>query len=78
MLENIQSLSENEVRQVSGGYAGPCFVYIIKKGDCLSVLAEKYHTTVKDLCEINNISNPNLIIEGNRLLIPQVEIVYVN
>lgn len=79
MLENIQTLNENEVQKVSGGYYnGTCFVYTIKKGDCLSVLADRYHTTVKTLCEINHISNPDLIITGNKLLIPQTEIVYVN
>lgn len=79
MLENIQSLNENEVKEVSGGaYSGPCFVYIIKRGDCLSVLAQKYHTTVQVLCELNGITNPDLIYEGHKLLIPYTEIVYVN
>lgn len=79
MLENIQSLNENDVKEVSGGtsYVGPCFIYVIKPGDCLSVLAERYHTTVATLCELNNIPNPDKIYAGNRLLIPQVEIVYV-
>lgn len=80
MLENIQSLNENDVQTVSGGYGydGPCFVYVIKPGDCLSVLAERYHTTVKLLCQINNIPNPDRIFAGNKLLIPQYDIVYVN
>ena len=71
MLDNVQSLNENEVQSVSGGaYQGPCFVYIIKRGDCLSVLAQRYGTTVATLCEINNISNPDRIYEGHKLLIP--------
>lgn len=74
MLENIQALNENEVKSVNGGaYNGPCFIYVIKPGDCLSVLAQRYHTTVKILCELNNISNPNLIYAGNKLLIPYVQ-----
>ena len=64
-------LNENELNKVDGGaYQGPCFVYIIQKGDCLSVLAQRYHTTVKTLCEINNISNPDRIYAGHKLLIP--------
>ena len=71
MLDNIQALNENEVQNVNGGaYQGACFVYVIKKGDCLSVIAQRYGTTVKTLCELNNIKNPNLIYAGNKLLVP--------
>ena len=70
MLENVQKLEENEIEQVNGGYSGACFVYVIKKGDCLSVLAQRYGTTVATLCEINNIKNPDLIYAGHKLLIP--------
>lgn len=71
MLDNIQTLNENEVQSVNGGaYQGACFVYVIKKGDCLSVIAQRYGTTVKTLCELNNIKNPDLIYAGNKLLVP--------
>ena len=71
MLDNIQALNENEVQSINGGvYQGPCFVYVIKKGDCLSVIAQRYGTTVKTLCELNNIKNPDLIYAGNKLLVP--------
>ena len=71
MLDNIQALNENDVQNVNGGvYQGPCFVYVIKKGDCLSVIAQRYGTTVKTLCELNNIKSPNLIYAGNKLLVP--------
>lgn len=74
MLEEIQALNENEVKEVAGGanavYSGPCFVYVIKQGDCLSVLAKRYGTTVSVLTALNNIPNPDLIYAGNKLLIP--------
>ena len=80
MLENLEALNENEIMEVNGGlvndngkgngYTGSCFVYIIKKGDCLSVIAQRYGTTVKTLCEINNIANPDKIYTGNKLLVP--------
>jgi FOG: LysM repeat len=71
MIDNIQSLNENEIQDVNGGaYVGPCFVYIVRRGDCLSVLAQRYGTTVRTLCEINNIPNPDFIREGQKLLIP--------
>ena len=67
----LSALTDEELEQVVGGvYQGPCFVYVIKKGDCLSVIAHRYGTTVKTLCELNNIQNPNLICDVNQLLIP--------
>ena len=67
----LHELTDEEIVQVSGGtYLGSCFVYVIKKGDSLPVIAQRYGTTVKTLCELNNIKNPNLIYAGNKLLIP--------
>lgn len=43
--------------------------YVVKKGDNLSKIAEMYDTTVKQLCEWNDISNPNLIYPGQKLLV---------
>ena len=71
MLENLEALKENEIQEINGGaYQGACFVYVIKKGDCLSVIAQRYGTTVKTLCELNNIANPDKIYTGNKLLVP--------
>ena len=63
-------INESELLNVGGGYTGQCFVYIIQKGDCLSVIAQRYGTTVNTLCQLNNIKNPNLIYAGNKLLVP--------
>ena len=46
------------------------WTYYIKSGDTLSAIARKYNTTVDELCRLNNITNPNLIIAGASLLIP--------
>lgn len=76
-LDFVQQLKENQLVNVGGGYTGPVQTYIIQQGDCLSVLAERFHTTVKTLCELNHISNPDLIYTGHKLLVPAYEIVYV-
>lgn len=44
--------------------------YLIKSGDTLSQIANKYGTTVSALASLNGISNPNLIYAGNTLKIP--------
>src|SRR5687768_18620151 len=44
--------------------------YRIQRGDTLSQLAQKHGTTVSALAKANNISNPDLIITGKSLQIP--------
>ena len=64
-------INESELVSINGGaYSGPCWRYQIQKGDCLSVIAQRYGTTVTTLCQINGITNPDLIIAGKYLLIP--------
>ena len=46
--------------------------YIVKRGDTLSQIAYNYGTTVQELVRLNNISNPNLIYVGQKLII-QIE-----
>ena len=38
--------------------------YTVVKGDTLTKIANRFNTTVKKLCELNNISDPNLIKVG--------------
>ena len=65
-------LNDNELNQVSGGtYSGPVFRYTIQKGDCLSVIAQKYNTTIAILMELNpQIINPDKIYAGKTMLVP--------
>lgn len=43
--------------------------YIVAKGDTLSEIAQRFSTDVKDLMKINNIENPDVIYEGQMLII---------
>ena len=71
MLEKLSALNETDLADVSGGaYQGACFVYVVRSGDCLSVIAQKYNTTVALLQEINNIEDANSIQAGKKILIP--------
>ncbi|HVG60102.1 MAG TPA: glycoside hydrolase family 19 protein [Hyalangium sp.] len=45
-------------------------VHNISRGDTLSGLAQRYGTSVDALAKANNISNPDLIIAGKELTIP--------
>ena len=47
--------------------------YKIKKGDTLSDISLREGVRVEDLAQVNEIENPNLILEGGTLIIPQVQ-----
>ena len=44
--------------------------YTIQKGDTLSDISKKSGVSIQELCRINNIKNPNLIIAGANMIIP--------
>ena len=44
-------------------------IYTVVRGDTLSEIALKYDTTVSNLVKLNNISNPNLIYPGQKIII---------
>ena len=44
-------------------------IYIVKSGDTLSAIAQKYNTTYQELAKKNNIANPNLIYPGQKIKI---------
>ncbi len=44
--------------------------YRIQRGDTLSALASRFHTSVSELARVNHIANPNLIYAGKSLSIP--------
>lgn len=44
-------------------------IYIVKSGDTLSAIAQKYNTTYQELAKKNNITNPNLIYPGQKIKI---------
>ena len=44
-------------------------IYIVKSGDTLSAIAQKYNTTYQKIARDNNIENPNLIYPNQKLVI---------
>ncbi len=45
-------------------------VYVVQRGDTLSAIAARRGTTVQRLVQLNGLTNPNLIIVGQRLAVP--------
>ncbi len=72
MANLISALQDHELDRVAGGrYTGPTFVYVMQPGDKLSILAQRFGTTVRVLQELNNLKDANSIRPGTALLIPQ-------
>lgn len=44
-------------------------IYIVKSGDTLSEIAQRFNTTYQKIAQDNNISNPNLIYPNQKLVI---------
>jgi len=62
-------IPSQEEQPIPGEYT----VYVVKSGDTLYQIANRYDITVNDLIEYNNLSSTNLII-GQQLLIPAITI----
>ena len=72
MLENVSGGGVGSVISAAlGAKEGPIIDYKIVKGDCLSVLAQKFRTSVKRIMELNpKINNENLIFADDIIKIP--------
>lgn len=63
----VFTISQNSNTDTNGNTNSP--IYTVVKGDTLSKIALKYNTTVSSLVRLNNISNPDLIYPGEKLII---------
>ena len=68
-MEN-KNMIEMELENVTGGAVYGDNYYIVQRGDTLSGIAAKHHTTLKNLLALNpHIKNPNLIYPGEAIRI---------
>ena len=59
-VENVNNSVDNSENYIE---------YIVKSGDTLSAIAQKYNTTYQKIAQDNNIENPNLIYPNQKLKI---------
>lgn len=64
---NLIYVGQRLIVKKGGGSGGEAKYYTVVAGDCLSVIAERFGTTVSQICAWNNISNPSLIYPGQVL-----------
>lgn len=48
----------------------PEIVHTVKRGETLFLIARQYNVTIQAIAARNNITNPDLIFEGQQLIIP--------
>ncbi len=79
----MSNINENELNQVAGGKSdkwydyshgtfvnyGNYVVYTVAQGDVLSGIAPRFGVTVPQICQWNNIENPDFIVVGQKLTI---------
>ncbi len=51
-------------------------IHVVNRGDVLWRIAEYYEADINKIIEINGLTNPNLLLEGQSLLIPAPGILY--
>ena len=66
MALNKQALNDEQMDQVNGG---TILRYRVQPGDNLNAIAQRYHVTVEQLMEGNNIKDPNAITVSQQLKI---------
>lgn len=68
-LGNLYNEVQAKVNSIYGQNVSRETIYIVKSGDTLSAIAQKYNTTYQKIAKDNNISNPNLIYPNQKLVI---------
>ena len=68
-LGNLYNEVQAKVNSIYGQNVSREIIYIVKSGDTLSGIAQKYNTTYQKIVKDNNISNPNLIYPNQKLVI---------
>ena len=69
-IANPNLIYPGQVLVIPGEDDQPDTVYVVTRGDTLARIAASFGTSVSALTEANNITNPNLILVGQKLLIP--------
>lgn len=67
-IKNPNIINVGQVIKIPASGSKP-ITYTVKSGDTLSSIAKKYNTTYQKIAKDNNISNPNVISVGQKLII---------
>lgn len=65
--------AEAEASPVATTAPGAEEVYVVQVGDILSVIAERYGVRMQAIMDANNLTDPDRIFSGQRLIIPRAD-----
>ena len=65
----VKNIEVNEIDQDFIDNQASITVYVATKGDTLWQIAKRYHTSVEELVELNEIANPDILTQGQKLII---------
>ena len=51
-------------------------IHVVQRGEVLWRIADYYNVSVQDIAELNGLSNPDILLPGQALLIPAAENTY--
>jgi LysM repeat protein len=71
-ITNLNRIYAGQVLRIPGGGYNPhpeTNYYTVRRGDNLTVIAYRFHTTVAELMRLNHIANPNRIYAGMVLVV---------
>lgn len=68
-LGNLYEEVQKRVNEMLKNNVSQETIYVVKSGDTLSGIAQKYKTSYQKIASDNNIKNPNLIYPGQKLVI---------
>ena len=69
LLGNRYRAVQDLVNQIVSGQKPSDIVYVVKSGDTLGAIANRYGTTYQKIAADNNIANPNIIFPGQKIVI---------
>jgi LysM repeat protein len=70
-IQIITSIDVDKTKYIDKTNLAGITIYFVQKGDSLWEIAKKYHTTTEKIAKVNNIDESNIIVPGQRLLIPK-------
>lgn len=68
-------INDEELASVSGGagQVAPYKMYIVKSGDCISMIAQAFGCTSEEIYRLNRIDEKTVIHPGDQLIVPNTK-----
>ncbi|MGH8897356.1 MAG: lytic transglycosylase domain-containing protein [Egibacteraceae bacterium] len=69
-LKNPDLIAAGERLKIPGGAAGGGFAYVVRSGDTLSGIAQRFGVSIASLAQANHLGSAGLLTRGQRITVP--------